>query len=389
MNSRGAIIMKKLLNRVNYQENDNFVKINHLLHSNKKIGIFGAGIYAEYLENILNKWGISIDFCVVDDEYYDTAVSNGKKPIRLSELKSYGDVILIIGFEKIIEKEDFLKAKILDISLSAPNVEIMDFENCYLDWDYIDYPFFLNHYEEFEKAYDLLADDFSRKVMLEYLNASISGKADDFDNLKTDHLHDYEHELIFEKTVSGDVILECGAYNGKTAIEIAETLNDRDISATIVALEPDENNIKILKDKCKNYPNIILESKGVYSKDGTIYFCPLGDQGGKIVNTDEIEDISQYIAIDVISIDTLGEKYGSIAAILMDIEGSELDALKGGTNIITKYKPALAIRVYHKKTDLLEIPVFLDSLLPHNKYKLYLRNNANGKGLVDLTLYAV
>ncbi len=381
--------MKKLLSGVIYQENDYYVKINHLLHSDKKIGIFGAGIYAKQLESRLNKWGILIDFCVVDDEYFDTAISNDKELVRLTQLKSYGDVILIIGFETIVEREEFLKGKINEILLSAPNIEIMDFENCYVDWDFIDYPFFLNHYEEFETTYNLLADDFSRRVMVEYLNACISGKAGDFCNLKTDHMHDYEHELIFKNIVSGGVIVECGAYNGKTAIETAETLEDKNISATIVALEPDESNIKILNDNCKDYPNIVLESKGVYSKDGTVYFCLLGGQAGKITDINEIEDMSQYAAVDVVSIDTLEKKYGSITAVLMDIEGSELEALKGGINVIKKYKPALAIRAYHKKTDLFEIPMFLDSLLTQNKYKLYLRNNANSRGILDLTLYAV
>ena len=57
----------------------------------------------------------------------------------------------------------------------------------------------------------------------------------------------------------------------------------------------------------------------------------------------------------------------------MDIEGSELEALKGSSAIIQKDKPKLAICVYHKANDLFAIPEFIKSL--RSDYKFYLRNH--------------
>lgn len=46
----------------------------------------------------------------------------------------------------------------------------------------------------------------------------------------------------------------------------------------------------------------------------------------------------------------------------MDIEGSELAALKGAEKTLRQFKPRLAISIYHKFSDFFEIPLFLQSL---------------------------
>jgi hypothetical protein len=69
----------------------------------------------------------------------------------------------------------------------------------------------------------------------------------------------------------------------------------------------------------------------------------------------------------------------------MDIEGSELEALKGAKGILTKYKPKLAICLYHKTNDFVEIPLFLKEIVPD--YKLHVRHHACG--YLDTVLYAI
>jgi len=55
----------------------------------------------------------------------------------------------------------------------------------------------------------------------------------------------------------------------------------------------------------------------------------------------------------------------------MDIEGAELDALKGAENTIRESLPDLAICLYHSPSHLWEIPLFISSL---GDYKFHLRN---------------
>ena len=56
----------------------------------------------------------------------------------------------------------------------------------------------------------------------------------------------------------------------------------------------------------------------------------------------------------------------------MDIEGAELNALKGAEETIRRFKPKLAITVYHSLNDFWEIPEWLESL--GLGYKFYLRH---------------
>jgi FkbM family methyltransferase len=51
-----------------------------------------------------------------------------------------------------------------------------------------------------------------------------------------------------------------------------------------------------------------------------------------------------------------------IDLIKMDIEGSELEALRAGENSLRRWHPKLAISLYHRPEDLFSIPLWLDSL---------------------------
>ncbi|MFI3174418.1 MAG: FkbM family methyltransferase [Bacillota bacterium] len=69
----------------------------------------------------------------------------------------------------------------------------------------------------------------------------------------------------------------------------------------------------------------------------------------------------------------------------MDIEGAELVALQGGEQTIKKYKPKLAICIYHKPEDVIELFAYIKNLVP--EYKFYIRHYSNTQ--TETVLYAI
>ena len=73
---------------------------------------------------------------------------------------------------------------------------------------------------------------------------------------------------------------------------------------------------------------------------------------------------------NLISIDEYVESKNlpRIDFIKLDIEGSELDTLKGGAISIAKWKPRLAISAYHKPEDVYTLAQFLKKIRPDYEF---------------------
>lgn len=109
--------------------------------------------------------------------------------------------------------------------------------------------------------------------------------------------------------------------------------------------------------------NIDLFGKGTWSENGCISFAE-GVSQGQI-------DVNGTNAIETIKIDDAVAGYdGKITFIKMDIEGAELEALRGAGKTIRKDKPRMAICIYHKPEDLYEIPGYLLSLVPEYRFQV-------------------
>jgi FkbM family methyltransferase len=72
------------------------------------------------------------------------------------------------------------------------------------------------------------------------------------------------------------------------------------------------------------------------------------------------------------SIDALVRRgaIGRVDFIKLDIEGSELSALRGADSTLRRFRPRLAIAAYHRPDDLVTIPEYLDSLGVGYRFRL-------------------
>ena len=119
--------------------------------------------------------------------------------------------------------------------------------------------------------------------------------------------------------------------------------------------------------------------KGVGAASGEMKFKTDSVHGGsKIVYSGRYD-----YKIDVTTIDEEIKQH--VSMIKMDIEGLELDALKGCKRILSEDAPRLAICVYHRINDIIEIWKFLKKTQP--QYKFYLRHH--NWGATETVLYAI
>ncbi|MBQ4849015.1 FkbM family methyltransferase [Pseudoalteromonas sp. MMG012] len=165
----------------------------------------------------------------------------------------------------------------------------------------------------------------------------------------------YKDWLRVEK---GDVVLDCGGADGDTAIYFAACGAKKVYSFEF--LEKNINNFdKNLSSNSSLANNISLVNKALWDKAGVQ--LAFEDKG----NASTVSELSgdSNMTVETITIDQFLECEGNrVDFIKMDIEGAELKALQGAMDSIKKYHPKLAICVYHKDTDLIEIPKFINDL---------------------------
>lgn len=364
MNQDRELLVDKVVER----KNRLFEEIEALKESALPVYIYGYNIWARHLESVLGEKGIIHSGFVVNQEYYE---ENSNKILCLENvLEKETKVNIIVGFlrykpEKLDQYQDKIN-KIINCDVS--------FGNPYADNEYMTYEWFTNHLEALQNVYDRLGDDLSKRTLEAYINQKISLKYGYLSAVKSSYAQYFEKDLI--KLCENEVFIDCGAYDGDTAISFIEALKEQKVGTydSIISFEPDEENFR--KMCARNIDKHVCLKKGVSDKTGRMSFDS-ADASGVITS-----DGKSFVEIDTID-HVLGDKKATF--IKMDIEGAELDALKGAKHIIQKYKPVLAICIYHKKCDLFEIPEYIGTLVP--EYNFYIRaycDNCN-----ELVLYAV
>jgi FkbM family methyltransferase len=168
----------------------------------------------------------------------------------------------------------------------------------------------------------------------------------------------------------GDCIIDAGACWGDTALLFA---HESGPSGRVHSFEFEKTNLKLLEEVLNLNPDyanrISVIQKALWSKSGQMLSFNMSGPGTRVSTADQTKDRMQ---VESISIDDLSEEVGKIDFIKMDIEGAELEAMKGAARTITQHRPKLAISLYHNLSDFITIPAFLRSL--DVSYDYYLKH---------------
>lgn len=162
-------------------------------------------------------------------------------------------------------------------------------------------------------------------------------------------------DKVIVEAEEGDIVLDIGGCWGDTALYFSHKVG---VTGKVYSFEFIPENLKLFKLNTEFNPNLLLNinlipkpvsnSSGdlIYFKDNgpasRVEFEPFQDQTGT-TTTISIDDFINNQDIDRVDF------------IKMDIEGAEPMALEGALETIKKFKPKLAIAIYHSIHDLATI----------------------------------
>lgn len=181
--------------------------------------------------------------------------------------------------------------------------------------------------------------------------------------------YEYKNDGKCIKALPGDIVLDCGGCWGDTALYFANEVGHQ---GKVYAFEFIDTNIKIFNRNISANPHLAdrinLIKRPLWSEENVTFYIHENGPASKVSDIPN-EGSSK---IKTITIDSFVSEFNvpRVDFIKMDIEGAELNALKGAINTLQKFRPKLAIALYHNIEDFYKIPLWLNEL--GLGYKFYL-----------------
>ena len=262
---------------------------------------------------------------------------------------------------------------------------------------------FLENPHKFQAAFDLLEDDESRRIftwLLKFRTVAFLTKSSDaaieivppiippsayrqiaasVDGLPESKLvGNFADDLIEIFILDGytlpglcevqpnDVVFDLGAYNGNSSICFARKAAP---NGRVFAFEPNPlSQLTIAQNlDTVGLTNVEIVAFGVAESEMNYGLIQAG-AASRV-------DLNGAVRINLTTVDRFAadRRFDSIDFIKIDIEGSELSALKGSREVIKRFRPKMAICIYHLHYDMHAIILWLRDVCPW--YRFYLRHN--------------
>jgi FkbM family methyltransferase len=160
----------------------------------------------------------------------------------------------------------------------------------------------------------------------------------------------------------GDVVIDAGGCWGDTALLFADKVG---AEGKVFSFEFMPENLAIFRENLNANPSqgarVSVVENAVWSESGKPMSVSSGGPGTIVRPASESSEDS---ATTTITIDdfVLDQKLERLDLIKMDIEGAEFDALKGASDAIRRFRPNLAICVYHSPDDFVRLAEQIDLL---------------------------
>lgn len=224
---------------------------------------------------------------------------------------------------------------------------------------------------EYELIFRLLADEESKRFFSDLIEFRLNYNLSAMDRYSKRMKEQYFEPFLGLKD-TGEVFCDIGGYDGDTTIEFVKRYPNY---GKVYFFEPEPKLMEKAKKNLSEFQRIEYCQYAASNNQQTLHFKSNGssssvsDSGDIEVKADKIDNIICT----------------PVSYIKMDIEGSESMAIDGARHTILKYHPKLAICVYHKGADFIDIPKQILEI--RKDYNIYMRHYT--EGYVETVMYFV
>ncbi len=369
-----------------------------------RVVLFGAGSAGRHLSRALKIHGVNV-CCFCDNNPRLTgAQCIGYPVISVDELKQdHRESLIVISASRPYAQE--IKDQLLGSGFSPDRIHTplpehvlyyTNVDNLYWPPDEVK-----ACARQLQEAYDIFFDRKSRDIFIHRMALLINGfdyesfqrfirnfadllndpDSDLFSKPRYDENHFYFHSEFFPLRTH-EVFANVGALVGDCAVEFVHACQAKGLEyEEIINFEPDPDNCAKLSENMHQFPRVRCLPYGLWSQRSRLRFSNPNQTGA---GTPGSLDNDGPMEVDVVSLDGLLPDT-QITFMKMDVEGAEMEALRGAAGTIRRNRPKLAVSVYHKRNDIFEIPLFIHQL--HPGYRFYLRHHSTTFN--ETVLYAV
>ncbi len=215
------------------------------------------------------------------------------------------------------------------------------------------YQVFMQHLTDLQRVYESLIDEESKKTFCGCWLGGITRKMGEYVySLGTQYL------LAGFIPETGSIAITAGAYDGGTATMFTQ------MGYKVYTFEMDKISFERTKPVAEKN-GFVIENMGLGSYKHKMKYNSNGTAGNRLDETGN--DL-----VDVINIDAYVRENAipRVDFIQLDVEGAELEILKGAVTTIARWKPILAISAYHKVDDFWVLTDFIKSIRPDYEFAL-------------------
>lgn len=177
------------------------------------------------------------------------------------------------------------------------------------------------------------------------------------------HQYHFERDGVTVGPEPGDHVIDAGACFGDTAVDFAQTVGE---AGRVYCFDPVETHLQIVNANVtqNGLRNVLIFPTGLGDREKRGPLVPgCVDPGFANVEASAVRSLNGLMAETTLP---------RVDFIKMDIEGHELAALRGAEAVLRAFRPKLAISLYHRWNDYIEIPDFIAGL--GLGYRFFLQN---------------